>query len=140
MAISEFKLATLFGTLTCGACKSSCCDDEPTEQQLEDQRIEHEQAKKMKEIEVVMRVMRDATDHLLRKAVEQILAETGEVPSIDVLPQGVQSPEPNRRQLTVRIQDIMPEHAPEQDAASPQASVWDIPVGSAPAAAAPNPK
>jgi hypothetical protein len=91
MAVTEFKLATLVGTLACGACRSSCCDAEPTEAELEEQRKEHEMAKKLKYIELIMRVMRDEPDHIVTAAVKKVIDDQ------------LQSPVALTRQLTLGV-------------------------------------
>jgi hypothetical protein len=110
IALSDFKLTSIFGSMGCGSCASSCCEKElPTPEEIKQIAEDHANAARMKNIALIMRVMRAETDSLLMKAIRQILDETGELPEINVIPQGAASPPQTKRQLTIRIADIVPE-------------------------------
>jgi ferredoxin len=110
ISLSDFKLSTIFGSLGCGSCASSCCEEAlPTPEEIKQIAEDHALAARMKNISLIMRVMRAETDSILMKAIRQILDETGELPEINVIPEGTVIPPQTKRQLTIRIADVVPE-------------------------------
>ena len=99
-SIDNATLDTPVGKCGISHCASSCCDDVDE--------TEHKKAEQLHEIQLALRYGKNMGEAELLAAIKKIVAETGQVPDILVIPPGKEVPALTKRTLSVRIGDHSP--------------------------------